>query len=77
MWSGFSRSLIVPPAPVFTTTGGQPEESSGDHSPQAHADNREQEPPPEAEMTIPRPAVPLVEEEGGGPWRLARIRAAK
>ncbi|KZS06576.1 Uncharacterized protein APZ42_029913 [Daphnia magna] len=66
-----------PPAPVPTTTGGQPEESSGDPSPQAHADNREQEPPPEAEVTTPRPAVPLVEEGDGGPRRSVKIRAAR
>ncbi|KZS03741.1 Uncharacterized protein APZ42_033448 [Daphnia magna] len=66
-----------PPAPVPTTTGGQPEESSGDPSPQAHADNREQEPPTEVEMTIPRPTVPLVEEGGGGPRRSAKIQAAR
>ncbi|KZS07216.1 Uncharacterized protein APZ42_029109 [Daphnia magna] len=66
-----------PPAPVPTTTGGQLEESSGDPSPQTHADNREQEPPPEAEVTTPRPAEPLVEEGGGGPRRSARIRAAR
>ncbi|KZS03117.1 Uncharacterized protein APZ42_034225 [Daphnia magna] len=62
-----------PPAPVPMTTGGQPEESSGDHSPQAHADNQEQEPPPEAKMTIPRPAVPLVEEEIGGPRLIGEL----
>ncbi|KZS03385.1 Uncharacterized protein APZ42_033841 [Daphnia magna] len=45
------------PAPVPTTTGGQPEESSGDPSTQSHADNREQEPPPKGRDDYPAPGL--------------------